>query len=138
MPLDLKTSTLDQETRRLVVHLEAYDEDIWVEYVPGRYNAAVEEAMVERFTKTPAMSIREMILTFVVDWDLEYDGQKIPIDVDGLKMVPTMEVQIPIGEKIVEDMSEGKVWRSGSRSPSSLENRQQRRSKARVASQAKA
>jgi hypothetical protein len=137
MPLDLATSALPQQARRVTIHLDAYDEDIWVEYVPGRYNATVEEAMVERFSRTPAKSIRELILTFVTDWDLTFNGAKVPITVEGLELVPTMSVQMPIGNGILEDMNEGKVWSEGSRPPSSMENRQQRRSKARVASPAK-
>jgi hypothetical protein len=137
MPLDLATSALPQQARRVTIHLDAYDEDVWVEYVPGRYNATVEEAMVERFSRTPAKSIRELILTFVTDWDLTFNGAKVPITVEGLELVPTMSVQMPIGNGILEDMNEGKVWSEGSQPPSSMENRQQRRSKARVASPAK-
>ncbi len=134
MPLDIRASLPKAiTTRHLVVSLEAYEgeEVVELDYDPAHYNAAIEDALTTHFETKPAQVCRDTIATFLTAWDLTAAGEPIPLTIEGIKIVPLFEVQVPIVNALMEDMAEmGKERQSASQPGSSTAKPQQRKSKA--------
>lgn len=123
MPLDViahapKSATL----RHLEVPLEAYEgeETVALSYDPAQYNAQIEALISDGFETRPAQVCREILTTFVTEWDLTANGEPIPLTVEGLHLVRLFEIQVPLVNAIMEDMGElGKELQAGSQQRSS-------------------
>ena len=134
MPLDISAHTpKESRSREITVPLEAYDGDVSVvlSYDPAAYNASIEQLMLEGFEIRPATTCQEVLLTFVVAWDLTRGGELIPITEEGLLDLRLFEVQVPLVNAIMADMGElGKSQRKSS--PKSLSTARKRPPKSQV------
>jgi len=124
MPLEIQ-HLVGGEPKHLDVFIEAAGETCAIDYDPLRYDWVVERRLVEDGARLPAGSIRDMLLTFVVSWDLTYNGEPIPVSPEGLNLVDFSNVQVPIANAIMEDMGEGKALKTPSprRSPTEMTRR---------------
>lgn len=132
MPLDIRAhKPKSVVTRSITVALKAYEGDVTVEveYDPARYNAEVEAAALDDFESKPAQVCRQILSTFVTSWDLEDGGEPIPPTPEGLRRVPLFEVQVPIVESMMADMTElGKQRQNDSPQPLSTARPRRRKS----------
>lgn len=118
MPLDLSESTLTEELVELTAYCPAYEDSVKFTISLDRYNAVAEEAMLINASTLPASAVRDVLKTFVVSWDLKWNGESITIDDKGLAKVHFLFIQVPMVEALMEKLQEGKKSKTGSPSPS--------------------
>lgn len=136
MPLEIQ-HLVGKEPRTISVYIEAADASCTVSYDPLRYGWEIERRMVEDGSRLPAGAIHDLILTFVISWDLTHEGDPIPITADGMNLVDFSLVQVPIANAIMEDMGEGKARKTPSPRRSPTEMTRRRKSTATAASPAR-
>lgn len=114
MPLDLGQSlpTVDSTVVQIDVKLEQYDTSIKVWFDPVKYDAKIE-FMLGQARSIPAQAINEFITTFVTDWELDFNGERIPPTKQGLddyrQQLHFLYVLTPIASAILEKLTEGKA-----------------------------
>lgn len=112
MPLDLAESMPvgDDSTVCIDVKLPAYDSTIKVWFDPTRYNWQIEKTLSEA-KAIPAQAIKDFVVTFVTDWELDYNKERIPPTEEGLRKynVHFLNVLTPVANAVLEKLTEGKA-----------------------------
>lgn len=125
MPLDLAQSipNVDDETIQIDVELPAYGQTIKVWFDPTRYDWRIEH-MLNNARSLPANAIKDFVVTFVTDWELDFNGVRIQPTTEDIEAhnVHFLHVLTPVASAVLEKLTEGKVPKnvSPSRSPTVL------------------
>lgn len=107
----MKLSNIVRNERPLAVEVETVDGDgvINIVYKPSVITpASAAASRDENPEKLFMVVVLAQLLILLSKWDLEDDGQIIPITEDGLSGVPTL-ILVTIWEAIGEDIREKKV-----------------------------